>query len=981
MEPANTSEAAIFEAALDCGTPQERAAYLDKACAGQPELRRRIEELLAAHNQATGFLENPQADVARPTIRLNLPPEEQAGERIGRYKLLQKIGEGGCGAVYMAEQEEPVRRRVALKVIKLGMDTKQVVARFEAERQALALMDHPNIAKVLDAGATDKGRPFFVMELVKGIPITRYADENNLDTRQRLELFVQICQAVQHAHQKGIIHRDLKPSNILVADHDGVPVPKVIDFGIAKATTDQRLTDKTLFTALEQFIGTPAYMSPEQAKLSGLDVDTRSDIYSLGVLLYELLTGKTPFEGKRLLEAGLDEIRRIIREEEPPRPSTRLHTLDAAEQTDVAKHRHSEPPKLLGVIRGDLDWIVMKCLEKDRSRRYETANGLAADLRRHLNNEPVVACPPSTAYKIQKAFRRNKLVFTAGSAVAAALVLGLGAALIFAIKEHRAKVRADAAEQAQARMRTEAEIGRNYAEARLLLNGQEYAKAEQLVAKTPPRAEGAVLYQTFGVLHASHKEWQEAITNFTTEMEVEPSNQNAYLYLAPLLVQAGDLEGYHRLRGKILRQFAGETNPMIAERMTKGCLLLPPPASDLPAIQKLADTAAAAGPGHSLWPYFQFACGLNEYRQGRFESATNWLEKVAANTNVLQVPYLGAQVHLVLAMARHRLHQFWPARGALSYGCWWAEISQPKSESSGLGNYVNDWMATQILMAEARALIETPGQDETVVKAFDALVGRYDWGVVGVNVVTREGNHLFAQLFGQPKCEMFPQSETEFFSPDGIVGRLTFEKDNTGRAVKSVYRNGDFSLNAPRIREMVETTVDPAGYDALLGKYGLGQGQVMTVTRKEGRLYAQMTGGPVMQIFPKSGLRFFWKDVNAQVTFVKDTNGTVNRAVFFQSGHRSEATRIADVSPSGYDAFLGQYDYGPSGTMTVTRKENQLFAQITGQPALEILPASETEFFWKDVDARVTFVKNQAGKVTKAVHQQWGHSFDAPKIK
>src|SRR5208283_4274101 len=253
-------------------------------------------------------------------------------------------GEGGCGVVYMAEQEEPVRRRVALKVIKLGMDTKQVIARFEAERQALALMDHPNIAKALDAGATDTGRPYFVMELVKGIPITRYCDENNLSTVTRLGLFVQVCQAIQHAHQKGIIHRDIKPSNILVADHDGVPTPKVIDFGIAKATTGQKLTDKTVFTALEQFIGTPAYMSPEQAKLSGLDIDTRSDIYSLGVLLYELLTGKTPFDSKRLVEAGLDEVRRIIREEEPPRPSTRLRTLDAAEQTMVARHRQTEPP-------------------------------------------------------------------------------------------------------------------------------------------------------------------------------------------------------------------------------------------------------------------------------------------------------------------------------------------------------------------------------------------------------------------------------------------------------------------------------------------------------------------------------------------------------------------------------------------------------------------------------------------------------------
>jgi len=276
---------------------------------------------------------------------------EQPGDKIGRYKLREKIGEGGCGVVYVAEQEEPVRRRVALKIIKVGMDTRQVVARFEAERQALALMDHPNIAKVLDAGATTTGRPYFVMELVRGIRITDYCDKNNLSTEERLKLFMQVCAAIQHAHQKGIIHRDIKPSNILVTLHDGVPVPMVIDFGIAKATTDQRLTDKTVYTAFEQFIGTPAYMSPEQAEMSGLDIDTRSDIYSLGVLLYELLTGRTPFDAATLLKAGLDQMRRIIREQEPQRPSTRLSTLTAADLTAVAGHRRPKPPKLIKLIR------------------------------------------------------------------------------------------------------------------------------------------------------------------------------------------------------------------------------------------------------------------------------------------------------------------------------------------------------------------------------------------------------------------------------------------------------------------------------------------------------------------------------------------------------------------------------------------------------------------------------------------------------
>jgi len=439
MPAESGSDETIFAAALQWETPAQRAAYLEEACAGQPALRARVEALLRASDAAPTFLERPvggprpAAGETAATVKLSfselLPANEGPGTKIGRYKLLQQIGEGGCGTVFMAEQEEPVRRRVAFKVIKLGMDTKSVVARFEAERQALALMDHPNIAKVLDAGATDSGRPYFVMELVRGIPITRYCDENKLDTQQRLDLFIRVCHAIQHAHQKGIIHRDIKPSNILVTLHDGVPVPKVIDFGIAKAT-EGRLTNQTLFTAFEQFIGTPAYMSPEQAEMSGLDIDTRSDIYSLGVLLYELLAGSTPFDAKELMASGIDAMRKIIREKEPQRPSTRLATLGADQLTTTARRRSAETSKLLHQLQGDLDWVVMKCLEKDRQRRYDTANGLAADLKRHLENEPVTARPPSVAYRFQKALRRNTLAFGAGAAVVAALVVGLAAAAV-----------------------------------------------------------------------------------------------------------------------------------------------------------------------------------------------------------------------------------------------------------------------------------------------------------------------------------------------------------------------------------------------------------------------------------------------------------------------------------------------------------------------------------------------------------------------
>ncbi len=439
-EPTNR-EVAVLNAALELPEP-ERAAYLDEACAGDAALRRRVEELLRSHEQAGNFLETPPAglDPTR-TVRVNIPLPEKPGDRIGRYKLLQQIGEGGCGVVYMAEQEQPVQRRVALKVIKLGMDTKQVIARFEAERQALALMNHPNIARVLDAGATDTGRPYFVMELVRGIKITDYCDQNSLSTRERLDLFIQVCHAIQHAHQKGVIHRDIKPSNILVTMDDRAPVPKVIDFGIAKATQG-KLTDQTLFTAFEQFIGTPAYMSPEQAEMRVQDIDTRSDIYSLGVLLYELLTGQTPFDAEKLLAAGLNEIRRTIREQEPARPSTRLSTLLVADLDMVAGHRQVLPPKLIHLVRGDLDWIVMKCLEKDRARRYDTANGVAMDIVRHLNCEPVLARPPSRLYEFQKTVRRHKFGFGAAALIGVVLVAAAGISTWQAVRASRAEMAA-----------------------------------------------------------------------------------------------------------------------------------------------------------------------------------------------------------------------------------------------------------------------------------------------------------------------------------------------------------------------------------------------------------------------------------------------------------------------------------------------------------------------------------------------------------
>ncbi len=747
MKSTLREEEEIFDAARLISDPSARAAYLERACSGDAALRGRVEELLAALNGAEDFFADGSSVVQSLGGELRAlsngesnPPwdDDQVGKRIGNYKLLERIGEGGCGVVYMAEQERPVRRRVALKIIKLGMDTKSVIARFEAERQALAMMDHPNIARVLDAGATETGRPFFVMELVRGFKITEYCDTNNLDTQQRLNLFNPVCHAIQHAHQKGIIHRDIKPSNILVTLHDGVPVPKVIDFGIAKATSVQ-LTEKTLFTAYAQIIGTPAYMSPEQAEMSGLDIDTRADIYSLGVLLYELLTGRPPFDPKQLMESGFDEMRRTLREREPQKPSTILTTLQNDELTATAKYRHAEPPRLISQLKGDLDWIVMKALEKDRRRRYETANALAMDLQRYLNNEPVVARPPSRRYRLQKLVRRNQAVFASGAAITLVLICGLGVSTWLFLREREARKRAVEAEREQAQLRAIAERGRateaqlrRQAEARekitqasFLLNTGQIEQADRIVAEIPldqTTLEGAAVFRTLGEWHALQGRWAEAAKRFHALMRaviLEGWDYSSldYSRCAVTFVEVGDRETYQQFRQSALAQFGATQDPLIAERTLKVCLLTPPDRELMTALMPLYEVSAKSlQPEDSTrtseeWmiPWRCISVGLMEYRRGRPQEAIRYAERCISYgpSNPARV----ATAEVIRAMAHQSAGNSKLARLEL------AEVRSIIQEKftrnldigTGTEGYWFDWLVARILLREATALIEGAG--------------------------------------------------------------------------------------------------------------------------------------------------------------------------------------------------------------------------------------------------------------------------------
>ena len=654
---------ALFIAAYALKSEQERARYLDEACRNGPALRQRVEELLEAAGKTTGFLVPEWAE--EDDIL------EGPGTVVGHYKLLEKIGEGAFGVVFMADQVEPMRRRVALKVVKPGMDTKQVIARFEAERQALALMDHPNIAHVLDAGTTESGRPYFVMDLVRGVPITQYCDDNKLTWQERLQLFIPVCEAIQHAHHKGIIHRDIKPSNILVTLHDGEPVPIVIDFGTAKAL-QRPLTDRTLFTAYGRFIGTPQYISPEQAEMSGLDVDTRADIYSLGVLLYELLTGTTPFEAEQLRSVAFEQMLHMIREEDPPRPSTRISTL-GERATDIALHRQVDLKALQRSLRGDLDWIVMKTLEKDRTRRYSSSHELAVDIQRHLADEPVLAGPPGAVYRVRKFVRRHRTGVAFGASIALILVTGLTATLI-ALNEarHQRDKAVDAREQAA------------------------LAYDDALTAEA--KAEKLRLLSRFASLEGRLGYWTNVLERRLTQIAAAEDTRASFWYWyeahATALV-TGQKDVAHELCRGMLSRFGNSRAKNVLLHMPTSILISPDQSYGFENAVKMNELVMEEGLA-DIWNAGVPA--MAEYRLGHYESAAKHLEplrKISPN-------YIGCPMGYFYAMTLHKLGNTNAAERVLKDT---NERTAAILLTGDLGESWQQWCLTLVLRAETERLI------------------------------------------------------------------------------------------------------------------------------------------------------------------------------------------------------------------------------------------------------------------------------------
>jgi tetratricopeptide (TPR) repeat protein len=712
-------EEILFEGLASIEDPQEREDFLNQTCHGNPALRARLEDLISLRDEAERFF------VVEPEKRPDPEVPEGVGTRVGRYQLLERLGEGGHGVVYHAEQLEPVRRRVALKIIRVGMDTAGIISRFEMERQALALMDHPNIARVLDAGATANGRPFFVMQMVNGVPITEFCEKNHLDLPARLKLFIPVCMAIQHAHQKGIIHCDIKPSNILVTMHDGVAIPKVIDFGIAKATEGGHPDISS--TSPSPFIGTPAYMSPEQVDGDGLDVDTRSDIYSLGVVLYELLAGMPPRDPGAFKQAGHEEIRRLLRETPLPSPSDRLRACSQEKLAELAANRGADPNRFRRMLQGDLDAIVMKAMEPDRQLRYATANGLAADLSRHLVHEPVTARRAGTGYLLYKWVRRNKVAFAAGTMVALTLSGGLSTSTWLLIRENRAR-------QEQARLREAAEVaranekaqaGETVAHAAVLISHGKIAQADSLLATIqmediPASLEAATSFRTVGEWLLHEGRWQEALQRLAALAQaisrVDKSDSDSisihFVAAAAAVTDAGNTELYEHLREIAVDRFSSTSDPFIADEVMKSCIIKPANAELLGKLEPLFnlleknlpwDRADTAEELMEAWQTLSLA--MMAYRKGDDTLAQNWARRCLRHGN--RNPSRETTALVVLAMANYRSGRKEEARSELEVAraAVTDHFSKPFDMGSSPEGFWFDWMIARTLLKEAETMI------------------------------------------------------------------------------------------------------------------------------------------------------------------------------------------------------------------------------------------------------------------------------------
>lgn len=730
-------EEILFDGLLAMNDPAERGEFLTQTCCGNPELRARLETLISLHDQAERFFaSDPEADpmgedsTSRTATTPHDGSNEGVGTRIGRYRLLECLGEGGCGVVYLAEQLEPVRRRVALKIIRVGMGTDHIIARFEAERQTLALMDHPNIARVLDAGATSSGGPYFVMQLVDGPRITNYCDQNQLNISERLKLFAAVCRAIQHAHQKGIIHCDIKPSNILVTRHDGVAVPKVIDFGIARAMDGNQ---SSAFAPVGQFpIGTPAYMSPEQMDGNGLNVDSRSDIFSLGVVLYELLAGIPPRDPKEFHPPDAEKLHALFHESPVPKPSNRLGESPPETLRQVSTARRIDPAKLVRMLRGDLDAIVMKAMHADLTNRYGTANELAEDINRFLSDEPVNACGTRRRYRLEKLVRRNKAVFAAGTFAILALAVGFGTSTTLFFREARARqeqarlrTAAEKANAVEAMLRKKAQAGEAVAHAAVLIRDGNVAQADTLLAAiamedVPTSLESAMVFRTTGDWLLPQGRRDDAAKRFAAVAHaiagVDKSDSEwisiYFVAAAAAVADSGDMEHYEDLRETVVDRFAKATHPVVLDEVVKSCLIKPPKPEMLvkltPMLKLIEDSLPwdrADSPEQLMEAWQMLSLTLGAYRTGDFTNAEKWGRRCLQHPNVRLSR--NAAVHAILAMSFHSVGLMDEARAEMESAR--TEITKhfeaPFQSETPEGGFWFDWLNARVLLREAEEMM------------------------------------------------------------------------------------------------------------------------------------------------------------------------------------------------------------------------------------------------------------------------------------